>query len=54
MEMHTRFGPLLDQVRVEAGNGPQVEVALRLHSLNEQEVPALVRAVRGLGRAALL
>ncbi len=54
MELHTRFGPLLDRVRVEARDGPQVEVALRLHALNEQEAPALVNAVRSLGRAALL
>lgn len=51
-ELQTRFGPFLRSVTVLRETQPHVRVALAAGHLNREDIPALVTAVRALGRAA--
>ena len=52
-DLHTRFGSALEKVTIQAESEAEVEVALWGNQLMPEEIPALVAAVRAMGRAAL-
>jgi hypothetical protein len=52
-DLHGRFGPVIEQVRIQRGEFPEVEIVLCASGLNIEDVPALITTIRSAGRAAL-
>ena len=53
-ELQTRFGPILQHVTIQRDEEPMVDILVRTDNLVAEEIPALVAAVRAMGRAAEL
>ena len=51
-ELQARFGPFLRAVMVQATAEPHITVQMHVARLNREDIPALISALRALGRAA--
>ena len=52
-DLQARFGAFLQRVSVQAGDDFEVEIVVNANRFNNEDLPALLATLRGLGRAAL-